>query len=174
MAPLWQFNLKQTKRKKAMKTTNNVQKATLKISAVIVGIILISFTVRAQDLWQGLISNDNIKTIALAMTENPKEHETTSSNKNSDSESYFELFEESTEESMELESWMTSETFFSSAINLLEEEIEDHMELESWMTNDAVFKLQRTDTKSIIETEAEPKLELEEWMTSDNIWKLLN
>jgi hypothetical protein len=149
------------KEERNMKTTINVRKTTLKITTVLVSIILICLTVSAQDLWEGLISNDHIKTISLALTENPKEKEKTTSDKNISSTNYFVTFEESIEESLELETWMISETFFPSIMIFEEEEEEEEEEMK-----DSI------ELENLIKTDAEQKLEFEKWMTDGNIWKI--
>lgn len=90
-----------------MKTINKVQKVAQKTIAVVVSIILISFTVSAQDFWKELVLMNQLEQIALAFTDN-----TTSSKKVSINENFtrfLEFYDEAIEEELELENWMIEE-----------------------------------------------------------------
>ena len=53
-----------------MKTRNNVRKAANKTLAVIISLVLLSFTVQAQDFWKSVLSNNSFNQIAMAMVDN--------------------------------------------------------------------------------------------------------
>jgi hypothetical protein len=145
-----------------MKTKNNVQKAILKSMAVVISFVLINLTVDAQDFWKSILENASFNEIALAMVEN---HDETSSASN-DAKALAAFLEVENEEILELEDWMTNETFFNSNSIYLEIEVEDALELENWMTEDSYFS--NSAFQIIEETEAE--LELEEWMLNNELF----
>ena len=106
VALFWQLKWKIQKRE-VMKTINKVQKIAQKTVAVVVSIILISFTVSAQDFWKELVLTNQFEQIALAFVDN-----TTSSKKvsiNENSTRFLEFYEEAVEEELELENWMIEE-----------------------------------------------------------------
>jgi len=143
----------------AMKTKDNVQKAILKSMAVVFSIILINMTVNAQDFWKSILENASFNEIALAMTESNVE----ASSASTDANAFAAYLEVETEEALELEDWMVTESNFATFISI-EEESENRMELEDWMTNESFF-----NTNSMyLEVEAEEALELENWMMEDS------
>lgn len=133
-----------------MKTTNNVQKAILKSLAVIVSLVLISFTVNAQGFWESLLENNTFNEIALAMVETSSVIETTTEAESEmDAETFAFLLEEVVEEELELEDWMTNDANFNATF-ALEVEIEEPLEVEDWMTNESFFT-----TTTAVETESD-------------------
>lgn len=98
-----------------MKTKNNVQKAILKSAAVIVSLVLISFTVNAQDFWKSLFENETISQIAMAMVD----YET--GNKNAVENSadvynaakYAEYAVVESEEALKVENWMLNKNVWN-------------------------------------------------------------
>jgi hypothetical protein len=182
-----------------MKTKNNVQKAASKTLAVVVSLVLISFTVNAQDFWKSILENNSFNTIAMAMVE----RNTTASAKTTNEATIAAAayMEEETEEEMELEDWMTSESFFSNA-TVTTTETESPLELEDWMTdenfgyegetvetaakekvsassvnsskeNDAIIIWNNNkygNRATIIVTDHDDTLELEPWMVDQKIW----
>lgn len=137
-----------------MKTKNTTQKTVLKSMAVITSFILISLTVSAQDLWQSFIQNETAKEIALAIIDDSKESQLTSN---------------ATTERAEVNSVET----------LLEGESENTMELEEWMTNENFFKAEENPTKNkiiktatfVFEEVEDSKLEFEAWMFNPKCWR---
>ena len=145
---------------KVMKATNKVQKAILKSLGVVFSIVLISFTVNAQDFWRELLEKSSFNEIAMAMTDGTHEyyHATADAITAGEANAFAAFFEEETEEPLELEEWMTNENYYVSTI-YLKEETENLLELESWMTNETLF-----NAKSLFEEETEETIELQEWM----------
>lgn len=144
---------------------NNVQKTSLNVIAIIISLVILSLTVDAQGIWKSFMefsnSNENdlvmVNNSANAITDNEADLTGTSS---------FAIYSETeTEESLDLEEWMTDETYFSAATVTLEES-EYPLELEAWMTDASLFAA----NTMYFETETENTLELESWMTDDNIF----
>ncbi len=150
-----------------MKTKNNVQKAILKSAAVIISLVLISFTVNAQNFWKSLLENETFSQIAMAMVSGDSESSAASheANHTSTADLYAEYSAVEPEESLELEDWMTSEAVFTSHY-IYETEAEVKTELENWMSNENYFNV--TSSSPTIETESE--LELENWMVNDELF----
>lgn len=149
---------------KVMKTTNNVQKAILKSLGVVFSLVLISFTVSAQDFWKALLENSSFNEIAIAMTEGTHEpYQASADASNATEANAFAVYlEEETEETLEMEDWMTNENYFVTNV-YLEKETENPLELENWMTNEIFL-----NANSLLEEETEETLELEEWMVDEN------
>jgi hypothetical protein len=169
VASFWQL-IWQIRKQEVMKTINKVQKVAQKTIAVVVSIILISFTVSAQDFWKELVSTNQFEQIALAFADN-----TTSSKKVSfheNSTPFLEFYEEAVEEELELEEWMTNETYFPGNLIHFEEETESVLELENRMINNSHFNKQEINTKAIYSIEQEKGLELENWMIEEKVWNL--
>ena len=142
-----------------MKTKNNVQKTILRSLAVVVSFVLISFTVSAQDFWKKLLTNSSFNEIAIAMAEtskNPAESDYTKTT------TAF-IFNEETDKTLSMESWMTNENYFRTSYNLLRGYPENKNEIENWMLNENLFE---------VKGEVEDQLKLEDWMTSDKVWKI--
>lgn len=142
-----------------MKTKNNVQKAINKSFAVIIGLVLLSFTVNAQNFWKSVLENTGFSEIALAMV---------STNENvyvSDANSMAVYFETEQETEIELENWMTEEANFESSYFL--PETENELELENWMTTENYF-----ERNNVTILESESRLELETWMMDNQNWEM--
>ena len=155
-----------------MKTTNKVQKAAIKFSTVIVSFVLISLTVGAQDIWEGLITNYQSRETVFAFVENTKKYETIISDNNLSFSRYSDLIEESIEETLELETWIINEHLFTGTALNLELETENPLEIENWMTDETIFNAPKSDLKSRIKNDDEEKLTLENWMIDNNVWKM--
>ena len=136
-----------------MKTKNNTQKTVLKSLAVITSFILISLTVSAQDLWQSVIENETAKEIALAIINNNSESKSAliPSHTLTDLNSVETVLKTESENTLELESWMTNEDLFMGEGNPVKKNI--------FKTATFVFK----ETK-------DSKLELEAWMFNPKYW----
>jgi hypothetical protein len=141
-----------------MKTKNNVQKTIFKSVAVVTSLVLISLTVNAQYYWKSLLKNYDFNEIELALLDN-----TVSTLKGAKINYYESLLEQESENTMELESWMTNENYFYNS-NSIPEAFETSLTLENWMTNEALFS--SNSVYSMMDTEKE--LKLENWMLDEN------
>ena len=147
-----------TKNENKMKTKNNVQKTILRFAAVVISLVLISFTVSAQEFWKKLIAGSSFNAIALAMVDHSKEEVHGSDLTNT---SYNLNLNEVTEEALLLEPWMLTEFYHDKSLLPSVIETEDRLKMEDWMTNEKLFQVMNS----------EEKLKLEEWMTSSSVWK---
>ncbi|MDX1283801.1 MAG: hypothetical protein R3182_02250 [Draconibacterium sp.] len=144
-----------------MKTRNNVQKAILRSAAVVVSLVLISFTVSAQDFWKRVLENSSFNEIALALAVNSNNTDAATEPTESLNAMYYET---ETESALTLEEWMTDNTVFNvPAAFEYTEASDDYLEVESWMLNENVFQPQN---------EKDSSLEVETWMVSDKVWKI--
>ncbi len=150
-----------------MKTKNNVQKAALKITTVIVSIVLIGLNVNAQGLFREFMSNDKYEETGFAYV--ASSNSSGEINTNSYLHSEFYLLE--SENDLEIEEWMLDETYFNCMVLYSEIEIEQALEVEDWMTNEKYFNVQELEVNTEFKDEVETGLELESWMTDDIIWK---
>ena len=146
-----------------MKTKNNVQKTIAKTLAAGMSLVLISFTVNAQDFWKSFMENSGLNNIATAMVEPAKTETYNVTNTNSSA------FTEENEEPLELETWMTDENNFTTTFSI-ESETEAPLALENWMKNENTFNA----SNFVMEEESENALELESWMTSDSSFGISN
>ncbi|MBV5315518.1 MAG: hypothetical protein JZU47_19615 [Prolixibacteraceae bacterium] len=185
-----------------MKTTNNAQKTVngqmkmmvLRGAAVIISLVLISWTVSAQDFWKELLTNNTYGKIAMLMIE--QDNETKSADAaieaieaeltiraNHSTEAL--VLEVEAEKELEIESWMTDESNFSASTNFFAVEAEEALIREDWMTNDVYFTSLTADAEPALEMETwmlqetnfssaktladtEPEMEIESWMLDDN------
>ena len=143
-----------------MKTKNNVQKAILRSVAVIISFVLISFTVNGQEFWIKLLENSSFNEIALAMAENSDEPKTTGSDNENFSYAFLEV---ENEPALELESWMSSGSYFGVTGFQITDEAEAGLELEDWMIDSNFFQVEENE---------ETPLELEAWMTMEKVWEI--
>ncbi|NOY97341.1 MAG: hypothetical protein GXO81_13420 [Chlorobi bacterium] len=119
-----------------MKTTNNVKKAAVRLLAVIISFVLISFTVVAQGFWKQLLTNNSISKIAMVLVDNSSETIVADEgNLNVPSEGGLLLNkgypEKVAEEGLEIGSWMANEAYFDANPYLLEEAGKGTVKLES-------------------------------------------
>ena len=163
-----------------MKTTNNVQKAEnnmkqsfLRSAAVVASIIMLSFTVSAQDFWKELLTNTPLARVAVLMVQ--QELDQSMAN-----EAMFEALEEELiaevvssgmkkqetmvfaevdEEPLVIENWMTNESFFR-AHNAKYEAKDGVLFIESWMTDNFYFTEEYHPA-------ADKKLAVEAWMLNN-------
>lgn len=142
-----------------MKTTNNVQKAAIKSAAIIISLVLLHVNVHAQGIWKSTSSHPQIDNITLAMVGNV--HEVLSGMTGYWSSLNSLVNAEEKEEALELEGWMTSESFFSSV--LFENESEEALVVENWMLNGASFGSEMYST-----VESEQELKIDSWMLDEN------
>lgn len=157
-----------------MKTQNNnqetnksqVSKSTLGASAVLFGAVLISLSVNAQDLWKEFSNSGSYGKMALVMDGQL--------NETGNADAAFEAINAEvalmlsspveSEETMEIESWMITEEFFSS--NEALESIEPSLKIESWMIEEANF-ISTVDFNTV---ETEESLAVEDWMTAEEFF----
>jgi len=142
-----------------MKTKNNVQKTASRTAAVIVSLVLISFTVTAQDFWKKVLANSSFNQIALAVVDTRKDVDL-KENGTKDS-SNPKVFPDS-EQNLTVEDWMTDLNYFNAKPMVVEAETEAKLQIEPWMLNENVFSAQ---------VETESPLTIEKWMTNEEIWK---
>ena len=143
-----------------MKTKNNVQKTILRSIAVVVSFVLISITVSAQDFWKKLLESSSFNEIALAMVEISSEK--TDSEARSENFNYANIVTES-EPSLEMEDWMSDESYFGVTGLQITTETEGSLEMEDWMLDEEVFQ---------VDENIELPLEVESWMTSEKVWEM--
>jgi hypothetical protein len=143
---------------KVMKTKNNVQKTILRFAAVVISLVLISFTVSAQGFWKKLIAGSSFNAIALAMVDHTNEVPRSSYLINT---SYNYSITDEADETLSLEPWMLNDFYSGKMLLPYVSETENSLEMEDWMLNEKLFEV----------TSSEKKLELEEWMISSSVWK---
>lgn len=76
--------------------------------------------------------------------------------------------ENATETSLQMENWMTSDSFWS--ISTSESFIlnsEAGLEMENWMTSDSTWEVKKQEV-----AETENSLQIEDWMTNNKIWNI--
>ncbi len=147
---------------------NQVTRALLRGAAVVVSVILLSFTVSAQGLWKQLLTYNSFGKVAMLMVDESEAAEVADA-----SESFIEKpattesfsFEQATDVSLELEGWMTDDLYFGAYNNFYRVDNDQPLEVEEWMTNDNYFS-------NRFATEKDGELELESWMSDDNYWAL--
>lgn len=165
-----------------MKTRNNntgTRKSKMKVvflkgGAIIISFVLISFTVSAQGFWKQLLTESSLSNVAMIMVGN------TSTNSNAAIKSsatfaaktgektYFNSFEVESDKPLDLESWMTSDSFFVKSNYSVFPEYDPNLELEDWMINNKYFK----NVSSTIRTEKDKELKLENWMVKGGLWRM--
>ncbi len=163
-----------------MKTTNNAQKTEntqvrtviLRGGAVIFSIVLLSWTVAAQDFWKELLTNNTYGKMAQLMVSQSAESNkvdaifdaadadlTAKSNRTSE----MMVDETLTEKNLEVESWMTNESLFIAKTDYSNTETETELAIESWMTDRSYF----TGNSFEVAEEKEVALAIENWMLQD-------
>ena len=147
-----------------MKTKNNVQKATTRLLALGFIFVVTSISLNAQNLEKSLPEAGDYNQKVLAMIDNTIETYSSSTVMNVSAP----YLVAETEETLELEAWMTDETIFDVYSIYLQPEQEKALELEDWMIDESYFN----PASFQLEEETEPGLELEGWMTSDVIWNI--
>ena len=143
-----------------MKTRNNttgrknnrLSGVLLRTAAVLASVVLLSFTVSAQDLWKELLSYNSFGKMALILvdesnaTEVPAETNTVA----------FSINEE-TDSPLTVESWMTNDEYFG-ASNIFNQVAQDEtLEIANWMTDGDYFT-------SRFAKESDEELPVEAWM----------
>ena len=146
--------------------TSKFKATFLRLTAIFVSIVLLSFTVSAQEFWKTVLTHNSINDIAAVLVEKPAAKTSAviiPANSNSSTEVTITLpvYEVVEEEVLEIEDWMLDNGFFNRFG--VEEiiETEQPLKLEPWMQNEKHFS---TDT------EFEKRLQLQPWMTDENFW----
>jgi hypothetical protein len=141
-----------------MKTKNNVQKTLLSTSAVIISLVLVSFTVTAQDFWKMVITNSSFNQIALALADTREKPKAELVN----TETWVEKMNdaEEAEEALRVENWMKEPASFESQQLQVVPETENSLKVEAWMFDENNFG----------NTNNEEPLTTEEWMLNDKLW----
>ncbi|SHI43839.1 hypothetical protein SAMN05444280_10290 [Tangfeifania diversioriginum] len=144
-----------------MKTTNNVQKANLK-SAVAAVTLMLAMVV-STSIFAAETNMNSLNAFLAEETEESLEMEAWMTNSNN----FYATtnLEAETEESLEIENWMVSENNFYATVTF-EAETEEALEVENWMTAESNFY----NTVSL-EPETEKALEVESWMKSDTLFE---
>lgn len=140
--------------------SNQVRQSLLRGAAVVVSVVLLSFTVSAQGVWKQLLSLSSFGEMAMLMVT-----ETVVSEEPAATESVALNFETASDNTLEVESWMTDDVYFGAYNNLFEAATDQPLNVESWMTDGAYF-----GNRVIAEKDAE--LNLESWMTDSYYWAL--
>jgi hypothetical protein len=161
-----------------MKTTNNAQKTentqvrtvVLRGAAVIFSIVLLSWTVTAQDFWKEFLTNNTYGKMAMLMVSQPSESSkvddlfvAVDADLKANTNVASEVTAAEAEQSLEIESWMTNENLFNAKTDFLTTEAESELEVEGWMTESKYFTSNAFDAN----VDAEPALEIEGWMLQD-------
>lgn len=141
-----------------MKTKNNVQKTILSTSAVIVSLVLISFTVTAQDFWKMVITNSSFNEIALAMADTREKPKSEPVSNETWSERLLPVEEE---QNLTIENWMKESPLGGASLPMNLSETENKLNVEDWMVSDADL-----NTKA----ENEMPLLTEGWMYNEKLW----
>lgn len=122
-----------------------MKKATLKITVVLVSVFFISITANAQNFWNERLANNQLEVLAFANKDSSPESKGVISTKNF-SDSQF--------------------------VDLKKELVEEELELENWMTDESYFNQQPKETKSFNVIEKEEVLQIENWMIDNTFWQL--
>ncbi len=174
-----------------MKTKNNVQKAVKKSLAIFASLVLISFTVSAQDFWKSILKNVTLNEMAVIMVASNNVSNSVSENKTTDINAFAPYLTAEKEEELSLEDWMTNEKLFAipatkDETNLSDETIntfamitsaqvkEEKLEPESWMMDNSKFDVKNSNsalTNYTITENEEQELGIEAWMVNESYWK---
>jgi len=144
-------------------------KILLRSGAVIVSVILLSFTVSAQGLWKQLLTYNSFGKTAILMvnaSETGTKAETIETGRKAPAPSETVTFriERAVDKTLEIEDWMTDDIYFGAYNHLLNIEQDKPLEIEPWMTNDNYFSSRFTREK-------DRELEIEAWMIDDRYWR---
>jgi hypothetical protein len=147
-----------------MKTKNNVQKTILRTGAVVLSLVLLSFTVAAQGYWKQLLSNNSFTLIASALVDHraPVADDVRKPGSSSASNADYNLLIVN-ENPLLIEQWMVNNDMFGMNSELSNEIAEAQMGIEPWMVDSDFF-----NTGNIT---CEQPLHLEGWMANGNFWK---
>jgi hypothetical protein len=144
-----------------MKTTNNVQKSNLK--STVAATTLMLAMVFSNSNFAADNKMNSLNAFLAEETEESLEVETWMT----DANNFYATtnLEAETEQALEIENWMVSENTFYASVTF-EAETEEALEVENWMTSESNFY----NTISL-EPETERALEIESWMKSDSLFE---
>lgn len=145
-----------------MKTKSNVQKATTKLLALGLILVVLGIPVNAQNLGKSLPEIFNFYEMTLAMVDNSGQPNSSST----EGAIYASSLVVDTEEALILEDWMIDEASFDVYAQYNRAEQEEALEVEDWMVDEATFN--HWSFRFTVETES--PLELDDWMTSEEVW----
>lgn len=162
-----------------MKTTNidqetenkKIENPVSKTFAVVLSLVLISFTVSANGFWKQLLVNNTFGKMAILMVDQENENTrfltyASPVASSTDARSSIDAFviKSAPENNLKIESWMTKEALFGA--NALTDQAckEQPLKIENWMMDNSSFAV------PVISTEKEPALKLEAWMMDENRW----
>lgn len=163
----------------AMKTTDNAQKtenkkfgnSISKTFAVILSLVLISFTVSANGFWKQLLINNAYGKMAILMLdqENEAAHVYSSAAPSTHSIEAIgasDLFftDVAKDKNLVIENWMIANANFNASVFADQPGADKPMNIESWMIENPGFEANG------ISTENEPALKVEPWMTDNTLW----
>jgi len=167
------IHLKNNRRKQVMKTTINVRKATFKTLALATGMAILSLSVNAQPMFK--LTLENPVNFAMAGTN-------TAFNTNYNSRTFHSLnaarygayLAPETEETLEVEAWMTKESNFNTTeratLEAMENFIsatEEPLEIEEWMTKENYFSTNEINSFAVsayLAPATDESLNIESWM----------
>lgn len=146
-----------------MKTRNNttghrnnqLSGVLLRAAAVLASVVLLSFTVSAQDLWKELLSYNSFGKMALILVDESNANEATELPTTGNTAAF--SINEETDSPLTVESWMTNDEYFG-ASNIFNQVAQDEkLEIENWMTEADYFT-------SRYAKELDEELPVEAWM----------
>jgi hypothetical protein len=173
------------RRKKVMKTKNNVRKAAIKSIVTATGLMLIGLTVNAQ--MSSFFENTGNSPMAMVTEKTMKSGFATPVNtKTLATTNAFSIYlVNETEEPLSLEEWMTNEGNFEASSMGLITDSEEELQIENWMLDENKFevtektKVALKEIKKVIvganytfvEETDNVKLQVEAWMVNPTVWK---
>lgn len=141
----------------------------LRAGAVVVSVILLSFTVSAQGLMKQILSYNSFGKTAILMVSASGEAAPEAEPVRAELDLQVRagnggfLAERAFDLPLEIEAWMTDEVFFGAYRSILQEESDIPLEIETWMTSESYFCSRFTP-------EREDELKLETWMIDKRFW----
>ena len=136
---------------KTKNKNNQLSGVLLRVAAVLVSVVLLSFTVSAQDFWKQLLSYNSFGKMAMIMVD-----ETEVRTPASESTTGLMIAEE-TDLPAEIEAWMTNDFYFGNYHRMNELAVDKPLEIENWMTDADYFS-------SRYAADNDNDLKLEAWM----------
>jgi len=166
-----------SERDQVMKTINfkkenrsiRFENVLLRSGAVIVSVVLLSFTVSAQGLWKQILTYNSFGKTAMLMvnaSEASNETEVSDAGRKAPAPSKTISFtiEPAADQLLQVEAWMTDDAYFGAYNHLLRVEQDKPLELEGWMLNDHYFS-------SRITKDQDKDLNIEAWMLDKRFWR---
>lgn len=126
-----------TRNNQTENTNNRFSQVVLRTAAVMASVVLLSFTVSAQDLWKELLSYNSFGKMALLMVNQTQPATETPATGAAASIAF--AIDEETEAPLEVQNWMSNDSYFQNFEHVNEVAAEETMEIENWMTDEAYF-----------------------------------